>query len=333
MSLQEPTIKGKYKLKKSGNKQKYNYKSLFSQSHYEEENETMLLKNEYENETSLLVLPDDETYNETILLNVNYRDTPKRMKFMTAAHSDAGIYKKRNEDSFCLKVANTSIGEAVLLVVCDGMGGLQKGELASATIIRAMSDWFENRLPQIISKGYENSKIIEEWKTIIKEQNKIINEYGKNHRLQLGTTLTGLLIANEDFIIVHVGDSRVYRINSKIEQITEDQTVVQEDINLGLITKEEGRKDSRQNILLQCIGASEVVAPEFTEGKVSAGEKYLLCSDGLIHKINEEEMYEALAENLMTSESVMEKSLIDLIELNKARQEKDNITVMLVKVI
>lgn len=255
------------------------------------------------------------------------------MKFMTAVHSDMGIHKKQNQDSLCLKVATVPSGEVAMLVVCDGMGGLKKGELASATIIRCMSDWFENDLPKILESGYGNEKVKEDWEKIINEQNEIINEYGESHHLQLGTTLSAILIVDDNFIIVHIGDSRVYKITDNIEQLTEDQTVVQRDIKLGLITEEEGRKDPRQNVLLQCIGASSVVVPEFIEGKVASGEEYLLCSDGFRHKVLDEEILGLVSSKLMTNESLMKKSLIDLIELNKSRQEKDNITAMLVKVI
>ena len=102
---------------------------------------------------------------------------------------------------------------------------------------------------------------------------------------------------------------------------------------MGLITQEEGKKDPRQNVLLQCIGASSVVVPEFTEGKVSVGDEYLLCSDGFRHKITDSEIYGLLASNIMTNEAIMKKSLVDLVELNKGRKEKDNITAMLLKVI
>ena len=255
------------------------------------------------------------------------------MKFMTAVHSDVGIYKERNQDSLCLKIATTPAGDVAMLVVCDGMGGLKKGELASATIIRAMSDWFENNLPQIIEQGYSNDVVKEQWEAIVKDQNEIINEYGENNHLQLGTTLTGLLIVDDNLLVIQVGDSRVYKITNSIEQITEDQTVVQRDIKLGLITKEEGKTDPRQNVLLQCIGASSVVVPEFTEGKVAQGDEFLLCSDGFRHKIEEEEILGLISSDLMTNEAIMKKSLIDLIELNKERKEKDNITAMLVKTV
>lgn len=255
------------------------------------------------------------------------------MKFMTAVHSDVGIHKKQNQDSLCLKVANVPSGEVAMIAVCDGMGGLKKGELASATLVRALSDWFEKNLPKILEEGYSNEKVKEQWEQLIQENNELIMEYGENHNLQLGTTLTVMLIVKDDYVIAQVGDSRAYRITEAIEQLTEDQTVVQRDVNLGLITPEEAKADPRQNVLLQCIGASSVVIPEYLEGKVASGEEYLLCSDGFRHKIESEEILGLVASNLMTNEALMKKSLIDLIELNKNRKEKDNITAMLLKVI
>ena len=74
-----------------------------------------------------------------------------------------------------MKIADTPSGHVAFLVVCDGMGGLKKGELSSATIIRTMSEWFENSLPKIIESGYENEKVKTDWENIIKEQNEIIN--------------------------------------------------------------------------------------------------------------------------------------------------------------
>lgn len=256
------------------------------------------------------------------------------MKFLAAVHSDVGIHKKKNQDSLCLKIARLqSEDEAAMLVVCDGMGGLEKGELASATIIKAFAGWFDNIFPEILRNGFATAKVKEDWEQIIKEQNEMINEYGENYRLQLGTTLTALLIAEGNFIVCQVGDSRAYRITNIIEQITEDQTVVQRDVKLGLITEEQAKTDPRQNVLLQCIGASKVVAPMYTEGIVKSGEQYMLCSDGFRHKISDKEILGVLSAELMKNEAVMKKSLIDLIELNKSRKEKDNITATLIKVV
>lgn len=255
------------------------------------------------------------------------------MKFMSAVHSDVGIKKKTNQDSLCLKIANTPSGEIALAVVCDGMGGLKKGELASATIIRTFSEWFETDLPKLLKEGYSNEKVKEQWSKLIKEQNEVIGEYGNNNHLQLGTTLTAMLVKGEDLLIVQVGDSRVYRITDTIVQLTEDQTVAQRDIKLGVLKPEDVKKDTRQNVLLQCIGASTVVHPEYVEGKVKSGEVYMLCTDGFRHEISNDEFLGLLSSNIMTNEAIMKKSLIDLVELNKKREEKDNITAMLLKTI
>lgn len=255
------------------------------------------------------------------------------MKYMSAVHSDIGIKKSKNQDSMCLKIASIPSGEVALMVVCDGMGGLKKGELASATVIRTMSQWFENNLPNILKNGFSSQQVKEEWEKIIKENNEIINDYGESYRIQLGTTITSLLIVGDEYVIGQVGDSRAYKLSDKIEQITEDQTVVQRDINLGILTEEEGRKDPRQNVLLQCIGASRVVEPVFQEGKITSGQEILLCSDGFRHLVEDDEIFAKLSPELMLDEKEMKNGLIELVELNKSRKEKDNITAMLIKAI
>ena len=255
------------------------------------------------------------------------------MKFLSAVHSDVGIRKSTNQDGLCLKIAQTPSDDVLLAVICDGMGGLEKGELASATIIRAMSEWFENNLPNILKKSYNFEAIKKEWETIINTQNDLLYQYGENHRLQLGTTLTALLIVDKTYIIVHVGDSRVYKITDVITILTEDQTVVSRDLKLGLITPEEAEKDSRQNVLLQCIGASKTVVPEYITGTVAKNNEFMLCSDGFRHMISSSEMLGVMSPNLMSNEAVMKKTLVDLTELNKSRQERDNISAILIKAV
>lgn len=80
-----------------------------------------------------------------------------------------------------------------MVVLCDGMGGLDKGELASATVVRALSNWFENELPKQIDK-YSWKSISAEWDKLAKEQNYLIGQYGKNIDVSLGTTLTAMIV-------------------------------------------------------------------------------------------------------------------------------------------
>lgn len=254
------------------------------------------------------------------------------MNVLTAAHTDIGTKKATNQDSLCIKIADTALGKVVLAVICDGMGGLSKGEVASASVVNAFSDWFETELPaQLASQDW--SEIQYRWDRIIKEQNHRIGEYGRNEKIQLGTTLTALLLVGTRFMLIgHVGDTRAYRIDDRLAVLTEDQTLIARELKRGAITPEQAKKDPRRNVLLQCIGASRLVEPEFIYGRPIQGEVYMLCSDGFRHMITDEEIYRAFAPQVLTDEAVMEQKAIELVELNKDRQETDNITVVLLKI-
>ena len=255
------------------------------------------------------------------------------MNILTTAYTDIGIKKETNQDSLCLKVADTSVGKVVLAVICDGMGGLAKGEVASASVINAFSDWFDNELPQELAKN-DLKNIEYRWDRIIKEQNQRIGEYGRKVNIQLGTTLTALLMIDTKFMMIgHVGDSRVYRINDTLTVLTDDQTVVGREIKRGTLTPEQAKSDPRRNVLLQCIGASKLVTPDFIYGKPSVGDVYMLCSDGFRHTLTEHEIFQAFAPQQLVNETIMEQKVYDLIHLNKQRNETDNISVLLIKIL
>ena len=213
-----------------------------------------------------------------------------------------------------------------MAVLCDGMGGLSKGELASATVVQGFSDWFMKTLPYTDGKV---SLIKEQWENLIVNLNGKIWNYGKKHEVELGTTLTVILLIDyKQYIIAQVGDSRTYRIDSALVQLTEDQSFVAREIKRGNMTEEEALTDPRRNVLLQCIGASQNVKPDFVEGKVENESSFLLCSDGFWHKITELEIYQALSNSKWNSKGQIEEKLHQLIQLNMKRGETDNITVI-----
>ena len=255
------------------------------------------------------------------------------MRFLSAAHTDIGITKQINQDSFCLKIAKTQKKNIAFSVLCDGMGGLKKGELASSSVVNTFSEWFEKELPYVVDKSDDFNIIISMWRKIIISQGKKIYDYGHSRGISLGTTITAILIIDDNYVAVNVGDSRIYKIKKEIEQITKDHTLVEYEVQQHKITAEQAKTDNRKNILLQCIGASTVIKPDFFIGKVDEEDIFLLCSDGFRHEILEEEMYGILAPQVLSSEKIMKKSLVDLIELNKSRNEKDNITAVLIKAI
>lgn len=256
------------------------------------------------------------------------------MRYLSAAHTDVGIVKRTNQDAFCIEVAKTKQGQVAMAVLCDGMGGLQKGEVASANVVLQFSKWFETVLPQMTERPIDFQDVIAYWKKIIQERNETILSYGTRNKLSLGTTLTTVLLLNDRFLTVQVGDSRAYRLNnSGILQITKDQSLVAKEVEEGKLTAEQARHDSRRNVLLQCIGATKKVVPVFTTGEIKCNDVFLICSDGFVHELSDQEVRGVLTGEILTDETIMKKSLIDLVELNKERKERDNITALLLKAI
>ena len=256
------------------------------------------------------------------------------MKYTFASHTDVGIRKSTNQDSFCIREAETDKGTVFFALLCDGMGGLAKGEVASATLIRVWSEWFEKDLPHILAGTGILEEIKASWTRLMVSENYRIGQYGIQHNFNLGSTLTGILVLEGgNYIIGHVGDTRFYRITDDgVTQLTDDQTLVAREVEAGRLTPEEAAVDPRRSILLQCIGASSSVTPSFYLGEVKAGENYMLCCDGFRHVVTEEEFFEALRPAANADEETMKEHLRSLVELNKQRRETDNISAVLIGV-
>lgn len=255
------------------------------------------------------------------------------MDFIIAAYTDAGIKKDTNQDSVLVEVADTDYGKVCFAVICDGMGGLSKGELASATLIRRFEAWFHNDFPGMLYQGIAPETLQDTWKKLLTDTNILITNYGIEQKVRLGTTAAVFLAVGGIYYIVHVGDSRIYKVDSTLTQLTQDHTFVQREIDAGRMTKEQSETDPQRNVLLQCIGASSVVEPDFQFGQVSNDMCFLLCSDGFRHVIGPKEIYEQTNPKVALSEQEMEQRLKYLTELNKYRRENDNISSALIRII
>lgn len=252
------------------------------------------------------------------------------MNFKIAVHTDVGMKKSTNQDSVLVKVAQTDYGNVLLCAICDGMGGLAKGELASAAMVRMLSSWFENVFPGLLYRGLQAEILQKSWNRLIGEANQKISSYAQIHHINMGTTMAVLLVAGREYYIGNVGDSRIYQIKNGIRQLTKDQTVVQREMDLGRITYEEARKDSRRNILLQCIGASQTIKPQFVTGQAEPGTLFLLCSDGFRNTVTMDELHRYLNDGA-ADEKEMKERLRFLTELMKSRHETDNISAALIR--
>lgn len=253
------------------------------------------------------------------------------MNFIVSARTDIGLVKSTNQDSVSVRVVNTPQGRMVFAVLCDGMGGLDKGEVASASVIRAFDHWLRNELPSLSNAPIEDSVIKEQWNRIVTAQNQTIKAYGARQGVRLGTTVVAMLLTQNRYYILNVGDSRAYEIGVYVKQITKDQTFVAREVALGNMTEEQAEKDERRSVLLQCVGASDEVYPDMFFGETSCNAVYMLCSDGFRHEISADEIFEKLNPNVLFDEYMMNMHSEKLIELNKARMERDNISVALVR--
>ena len=251
------------------------------------------------------------------------------MRFMATADTDIGNVKDTNQDSALIKHAMTEDGEVLMAVICDGMGGLAHGELASATVVRAFDKWFDEELPRELE--HIDMQILGlKWSNMLKDLNQKILQYSSNSKA-MGTTFSGILFIGQAYLIVHVGDSRVYQIGTGLHQLTEDQTYVAREIRNGNMTEEQAKQDRRRNMLLQCVGASKRVEPQVLSGTTKRGA-YMICSDGFRHEVSPAELYESLNPMNLSNKQAMHGKARYLIDLVKSRRERDNISVVLIKV-
>jgi serine/threonine protein phosphatase PrpC len=255
----------------------------------------------------------------------------ENVAFISTYHTDVGIKKKTNQDSLFLAEARAAEDNVLMAVICDGMGGLSQGEVASAAMAKAFQTWFREVLPELLQAGLVPEAINASWSKLIVDMNERVLDYGAANHVSLGTTVVALLLVPKRYFIINVGDSRVYYLFDSLLQLTKDQTVVQREIELGMLTPEQAEQDSRRNVLLQCVGASTVVEPEFTHGSFEAGSLFMLCSDGFRHRIKPEELWNVLSPRNLGTEQQLHNNIVYLTDMNKYRREEDNISVIAVK--
>lgn len=255
------------------------------------------------------------------------------MNFLTSSHTDVGIKKKTNQDSMLIEQARTEMGNVLFAAVCDGMGGLQKGEVASATLVNRLSNWFHKEFPAILYHGLNPDILRTSWDKLVYEINHRIASYGTQNGIGLGTTCVTFLAYDRQYYIMSVGDSRAYLLTDQIYQLTKDQSYVQREVDLGHMTPQQAAVDPQRSVLLQCIGASKVVEPDFFAGVMEENQCYILCSDGFSHVISPQEMYDCLGPQAIQNTDAMKNNLFYLTELVKSRGEKDNISALLIKTV
>ena len=252
------------------------------------------------------------------------------MEVKACVFTDAGKVRKVNQDAAMIKVANTGrYGRISFTAVCDGMGGLSKGEVASCKVIRALEKWFGEELS--LMQGMSEDDLFKTAETSLKRLIvKICGElkrYGRHRGINLGTTLTALLQVGTRYMTINVGDSRIYLIDSaKANAITRDQSLVQDKMEKGLITEAEMGTDPERNVLLQSVGTTMSPEVEVSHGRFKGNTTVLACSDGFWRTLSPEEIHKKLCPQMCVTDMDMLQECRKLSELAWSRKEKDNIS-------
>ena len=215
-------------------------------------------------------------------------------KIETSSHTDIGDVKQTNQDCIFSKsgmVGNHSVG---LFIVADGCGGLAYGEEISNLVVTHFSRIWNHELKALLQhhiiKSGDVDALLEK---AIRDINAGALAFSHQVDSKVGSTVSLLLTVDNRFYIKNVGDSRIYLLRDKnITQLTEDQSLVADMIRNGEMTKEEAKNFKKKNVLTMCIGVFDVIRTYSKSGKIKAGDKFLLCCDGVHNHISPEKMIE-----------------------------------------
>ena len=252
----------------------------------------------------------------------------KRLKILSFGSTDVGMRRDHNEDSYLVN------DDSLLYVVADGMGGHAGGEMASKIAVATIDDVVCEDLKTVTNgKGYKGP--IEQHPALMVLPNAVKRACAAIfHKAQdmpelqgMGTTVTTVTFIDAYAFFAHVGDSRAYLIrDGHIEQLSEDHSLVNEQLKAGLITPEQARLSRFKNIITRSVGFEEDVAVDTMVVPTREGDLYVLCSDGLANLATAEEMRDLIYDNFLRD---VPRKLIDLAN---DRGGDDNITAIVVYV-
>jgi PPM family protein phosphatase len=236
--------------------------------------------------------------------------------YSAAAVSDRGRKRPTNEDAF-----GYSIEQGVFLL-CDGMGGAAAGEVASSLAVDEMMRVLSDRAPEV-----QIASFIEEAVNLTNQV--IYSRAQSNSKLSgMGTTLVALVAEERRIQVLNIGDSRCYRLRAgNMEQITQDHSLVDEQVRLGRMSMAEAVTSPLRNIITRALGTQSRVTPDIFDLEAEPGDLFLLCSDGLTRELSD-----AGIESILANGHALDEKCIELVNAANQAGGADNITCVLVRV-
>jgi serine/threonine protein phosphatase PrpC len=254
----------------------------------------------------------------------------KKFQLLAVGQTDVGIVRKNNEDAFSHSL------DKGLLVVADGMGGSACGEIASRMAVDVIRNYFQEsaasiKTPLIGTYNDDFTETTNRLGSAVRLANMAIYEAARsNAQWQgMGTTIVCALLHNRKLCIAHVGDSRLYLIRAgDIEQLTDDHSVVAEQVKRELISREEAEKSEIKNILTRAVGTEAEVQVDLNELNMLGNDILVLCTDGLTNMVRDEEILSVVIAG--RDPAVASQRLVEL--ANEAGGQ-DNITAVVAYII
>ncbi len=240
-----------------------------------------------------------------------------------SAKTDIGLKRSSNQDSF--NYGQFEKGSLTWAVVCDGMGGMAAGNVASEAAVEVISTSFEKNLSPKANPSFVKNLL----KSSIEAANaKIYSMAMENEDYRgMGTTVVAVIIVKGVAYIAHAGDSRAYLYSKDaLSQITTDHSVVQKLVDDGHLTESEAKNHPNKNIITRALGVASYIDIDFEELTLGDGDTVILCSDGLTNCISDDLIKLASSDNDFSS--LAER----LVELANQNGGYDNITVVAVKI-
>ena len=249
------------------------------------------------------------------------------MRTISYGVTDVGLKREKNEDNLLIN------DDLNLFVVADGMGGHAGGEFASQIAVSTIEDFIINSTENTDPKGSgekNSSPMTERLRQAIKiAGDQIFSKASNQPELRgMGTTTVAMILQEDKVHIAYVGDSRVYLVReNNVEQLTEDHSLVNEQVKAGLISEEDAKNHQLKNIITRSVGYQEEVEIDTVIRDVKAGDRFLLCSDGLSNFLESTE----IAKSLSTQE--LQDAAQDLVDIAIERGGDDNITLIVIEVL
>jgi protein phosphatase len=245
------------------------------------------------------------------------------MNYKFCAKTDTGRTRDNNEDSIAVDE------ETQLAVLADGMGGYNAGEVASGMATSFIKTELGRWLTEVgtLARSREVRRAME---ICVDSANLAIfnSAHSNPHYSGMGTTLVVAVFRDDGLVLGHIGDSRCYRMRAgKLEQITRDHSLLQEQLDAGLITPEQAQHSTIKNLVTRALGVESGVLMEVNEHAVELGDVYLLCSDGLSDMVND-----STIARIIQGEPTLERQAQALVDAANEHGGRDNISVLMAEV-